>query len=196
MSLTSVQLWERIHKTGLATSEDCRKWAIEISLSRPPEFLQDQTKLAAELIRLGKITSFQANVLVENSHLPLAIGPFRIRESLETTFGPNWLLALDSSRSKPPSRWCYLLTFQDLHRPEMQKWPPSLELAEKQVAINHPSIDKWIFCGTDKNSFVAFSETLEGQSLTAGILYVDGAWVISLPLSFHHNSSVVSQPIP
>src|SRR5450830_2176516 len=35
-----------------------------------------------------------------------------------------------------------------------------------------------------------------GQSDTAGILYVDGACVISLPSLFHHSSSVVSQPIP
>ncbi len=185
MTLTSVQLWERIHDAGLASSEDCRKWAIEISHSRPPECLHDPTKLAVELIRLGKLTSFQANVIIENLLFPLAIGPFRILESLETRLGPNWLLAMDSSRPKKPLRWCYLLTSQDLYRPELQKWPPSIELAEKQIAFNHPSIDKWIFSGIETTNFAAFSESLEGQSLTSVLA--------NRPLSWTESTSLVEQ---
>ncbi len=179
MTLTSVQLWERIHNAGLASSEDCRNWAIEIRHSRSPECLHDPTKLASELIRSGKITSFQAKVFFGNSHFPLAIGPYRILESLETRLGPNWLLAMDSSRPTQPSRWCYLLTSQDMQQPELQKWPPSLDLAVKQVAINHPSLDKWIFSGIDRTNFVSFAEAIEGQSLTAVLAHRPLNWTES-----------------
>ncbi len=185
MSLTSVQLWERIHNAGLASTEDCRKWAIEISHSRSPECLHDPSKLASELIRLGKITTFQANVVFGNSNFPLSLGPHRILESLESRLGPNWLLAIDSSRPNQPSRWCYLLTSQDMQQPELQKWPPSLELAIKQVAINHPSLDKWIISGIDKTNFVSFSEALEGQSLTAVLT--------NRPLNWTESTGMVEQ---
>ena len=59
-------------------------------------------RLAADLIRLGKITSFQANVLYGNLPIPLTIGPFRITESLESWLGTHWLKAIDTSRPKRP----------------------------------------------------------------------------------------------
>ena len=167
MTPSSVQLWERIQATGLASQEECRNWAIEIAKSSAPECLNDASKLAAGLIRLGKITSFQANVLYGDLSIPIAIGPYRISESLEARLGANWFLAFDSSRSKHPPRWCYLLTVQELQRTELQNWPPSLVLATKQVAVSHPSIDKWLFSGIVKSSVVALCEVLDGQSLTS-----------------------------
>ena len=167
MTPTSVQLWERIQATGLASQEECRNWAIEIAKSSAPECLSDASKLAAGLIRLGKITSFQANVLYGDLSIPIAIGPYRISESLEARLGANWFLAFDSIRSNHPPRWCYLLTVQELQRTELQNWPPSLVLATKQVAVSHPSIDKWLFSGIVKSSVVALCEVLDGQSLTS-----------------------------
>lgn len=167
MTPTSVQLWERIQATGLATQEECRNWAIEIAKSSAPECLNDASKLATVLIRLGKITSFQANVLFDDLPIPIAVGPYRITESLESSLGANWFLAFDSSRSKHPLRWCYLLTLQELQRTALQSWPPSLDLATKQVALSHPSIDKWLFSGIHNSSVVAFCEVLDGQSLTS-----------------------------
>ena len=166
MTPTSVQLWQRIHLAGLASPDDCRNWAIEISHSAGLETLHNPSKLATELIRLGKITSFQASVIFGNQPISLAIGPFRLVDSLESQLGPHWFLAIDSSLPKQPPRWCYFLTSQDLMRPEFRNWPPSLDLAKKQMAIHHPSIDKWIFSAIDRTCFVAFSEALEGQSLT------------------------------
>ncbi len=185
MTPTSVQLWERIHAAGLASPDECRNWAIAITKSAPSESLLDPNRLAAELIRLGKISSFQANVLFGELPIPLAIGPYRITESLESRLGSNWLLAVDSSRPKHSSRWCYLLTQQNLVRPELQSWPPSLHLAEKQVAVSHPSIDKWFFSGIDKTSIVCFCDVLEGESLAA--------MLINRTLSWSESASMVEQ---
>lgn len=97
---------------------------------------------------------------------PIAIGPYRISESLESSLGANWFLALDCSRAKYLPRWCYLLRLEELKQTELQRWPPSLALATKQVAVSHPSIDKWLFSGVDKSSIVAVCEVLDGQSLS------------------------------
>ena len=182
---TSVQLWERIHAAGLATPDECRNWAIAITKSAQPECLLDACKLAAELIRLRKITSFQANVLFGELPIPIAIGPYRISESLESRLGSNWLQATDSSRPKHTSLWCFLLTQQNLERSELQNWPPSLRLAEKQVAVTHPSLDKWRFSGIDKSSFVSFCDALEGESLSSRL--------INRPLSWSESASMVEQ---
>jgi len=182
---TSVQLWERIHAAGLATPDECRNWAIAITKSAPPESLLDPSKLAAELIRLGKITSFQANVMFGELPIPLAVGPYRITESLESRLGSNWLQAIDSSRPKHPPLWCFLLTQQNLERSELQNWPPSFGLAEKQVAVTHPSLDKWLFSEIDKTSFVSFCNVLEGQSLSS--------FLINRPLSWSESASMIEQ---
>ena len=144
--------------------DECRKWAIEVSQSSS-ESLHDTNQLAAELIRLGKITSFQANVLFANLPIPVVIGPFRITESLESRLGTHWLKAVDTSRPKCPVCWCYFLTPKILMQPELRSWPPSLRLASKQTETTHPSLDKWLFAGIDKTNVVAVCEALEGQSL-------------------------------
>ncbi len=185
MPPTSVQFWERVHAAALATPDECRNWAMQISKVASPESMQDSSKLAAELIRLGKITSFQANVLFANLPIPLSFGPYRITESLESKLGPNWLLAVDSTRTKRNSRWCYLLTPQNMLRPEVQNWPPSLELGDKQVSVSHPSVDKWLFSGVDNNCFVSFCEALDGQALTS--------FLIDRPLSWTESVSMVEQ---
>ena len=132
MTPTSVQLWERIQDAGLASPDECRNWAIEIAKAATPELLNDPSKLAGELIRLRKITPFQANVLFSELPIPIAIGPYRITESLESKLGANWFQAFDTSRPKDVLRWCYLLTNRELQGTDLKKWPPSLELAEKQ----------------------------------------------------------------
>ena len=164
MTPTTVQLWERIHAAGLASPDECRSWAIEISRSSP-ESLQDPNRLAGELIRIGKITSFQANVLFGTLAVPLSIGSFRITESLESRLGTHWLKAIDTSRNKRPACWCFFLNPDGLLRPEIRGWPPSVRLANKQIEVLHPSLDKWLFAGVEKTNFVGICESLEGQSL-------------------------------
>jgi hypothetical protein len=102
---TSVQLWERIHAAGLATTEECRQWAIAISQAGTPERLQDPVSLVSDLIRLRKITSFQANVLFHGLAIPLSIGPYRLESSLEQELGKHWFEVVEKNHSKSVNRW-------------------------------------------------------------------------------------------
>ena len=185
MKPTSVQLWERIQSAGLASPDECRNWAIEIAKAATPELLNDPSKLAGELIRFGKITTYQAKVFFSELPIPIVLGPYRITESLESKLGANWFLAFDSNRPKNALRWCYLLTPNELQGPELKNWPPSLELAAKQVAVSHPSIDKWLSSGIEKSCIVGFCESLNGQSLAS--------MLTTRPLSWSESVAMVEQ---
>ncbi len=182
MATTSVQLWERIHAAGLASPDDCRSWAIAIAKSSSSELLQDPNKLAQELIRLGKLSPFQANVLFDNLPIPIAIGSYRLTESLASTLGANWFQAIDVANPKAPLLNCYLLNEKDLLQTGIRDFPPSLGLAARQVAIAHPSLDRWIFAGIEKSSVVGFCEKLQGQPLSEVLAAAPLSWQASVAM--------------
>jgi len=178
-------LWERIHAAELASPEDCRNWALEIAQSSAAEALHAPQTLAAELIRLRKISPFQANVLFGNLPIPLAIGPYRLTESLESIYGTNWFHASEARKAKDSSLLCYLLTAQELQKSSQRDWPPSLELAAKHVAVSHPTLDHWLFAGFEKSCVVGVCESLEGQSLSDVLR--------TSPLNWHASVALVEQ---
>jgi serine/threonine protein kinase len=173
---TSVQLWERIHAAGLATTEECRQWAIAISQAGAPERLQDPVRLVAELIRLGKITSFQANVLFHGLAIPLSIGPYRLESSLEQELGKHWFEVVEKNHSKSLHHWMYLLVPESFREPDKRECPPSLGLAEKHVHVSHPSLDKWSFAGVSNIYVVAVCSPVGGRSLASSLLQQPMNW--------------------
>ncbi len=182
MATTSVQLWERIHAAGLASPDDCRSWATEIAKSSSPELLQDPIKLAEALIRLGKLSPFQANVLFANLPIPIAFGPYRLTESLESALGSHWFQAIDFAKAKGSSLYCYMLTERDMVQADLRAWPPSLELAARQVEVSHPSLDHWLFAGIDRSNVVGFCERLQGQPLTQMLTDQPLSWQASVAM--------------
>lgn len=173
---TSVQLWERIQATGLATAEQCRQWVIDISRAGAPEKLQDPVSLVSELIRLGKITTFQANVLFHGLAIPLSIGPYRLERSLEQELGKNWFEVDETKRSKSVHRWMYLLVPESFREPEKREFPPSLGLAEKHVNVSHPSLDEWSFAALSDNYVVAVCTPIGGQPLASSLTHKPMSW--------------------
>jgi serine/threonine protein kinase len=173
---TSVQLWERIHAAGLATTEECRQWAIAISQAGAPERLQDPTSLVSELIRLGKITPFQANVLFHGMAIPLSIGPYRLESSLEQELGKHWFEVVEKNLSESVHQWMYLLVPESFRESDKREYPPSLGLAEKHVHVSHPSLDKWSFAGVSNIYVVAVCSPVGGRSLASSLLHKPMSW--------------------
>ena len=165
--MTSVLLWERIHAAGLATSEECRQWAIAVAQSSSQDVLLDPSRLASELIKQGRLTSFQANVLFHNLKIPLVLDDFKLTKSLESELGKGWFETQSAASPSSSTRWLYLLTLSTLNTPEVRKNPPSLALANQTIAIRHPSLDRWVDAKiTDSNLFAVCHEIL-GQSLSS-----------------------------
>lgn len=166
MALTSVQLWERIHTERLATSEECRQWAIAVAQATSQEVLLDPSRLATELIQQGRITSFQANVLFHNLGIPLVLDGFKLTKSLEAELGKGWFEAHVGSSPASTKYWLYHLTLSALNTPEVRRNPPSLRLASQTISTQHPSLDRWVDAKVaDSKLFAACNEIL-GQPLS------------------------------
>jgi serine/threonine protein kinase len=138
---------------------------MSLSQSNPVGEQQEPSRLLAELIRLGKVTPFQANVLLRGLPIPLSIGEYRLVRSLESELGKHWFQAIDSEHKKSGTYWMYLLRPEMLLEKPIHSFPPSFRLADQQVAINHPSIDKWMFVGVSKDHLIAVCRATPGRSL-------------------------------
>lgn len=167
MALTSVQLWERIYAEGLATSEECRQWAIAVAQATSQEVLLDPSHLATELIQQGRITSFQANVLFHSLGITLVLDGFRLTRSLEAELGKGWFEA--QSRSSPASTkyWLYHLTLSAMNTLEVRRNPPSLRLASRTISTQHPSLDRWADAKVADSKLFAVCNEISGQPLSS-----------------------------
>ncbi|MEQ1828836.1 MAG: hypothetical protein ABL921_22930 [Pirellula sp.] len=166
MALTTVQLWELVASSGLATPDECRRWAIAAAESNP-NCLHEPNRLLAELIGLKKITPFQANVLYRQIQVPLTISKFRLTSSLEAELGPYWFEAIDSSTPNNTTRWLHLLTANRLASPSNRNSPPSLKMAEMHLKIVHPSIDRWQIVDVFGSNIVSVCLPVPGCSLAS-----------------------------
>ena len=164
MDLTSKELWERIHRSGLASQDTCRTWARELMSSTGNVSPDDAMQLATDLIRTGKLTTFQLNSLLEPIPRPLALGPYRIVDTLSDLLGLNWVQATDIHRGT--SLWCIQWTRDDLQRPSYKAWPPSVDLAKHHSRIDGPALDRWESVLAEPGYLACFCESLHGQPLS------------------------------
>jgi serine/threonine protein kinase len=132
--------------------------------------------LVSELIRLGKITPFQANVLFHGMAIPLSIGPYRLESSLEQELGKHWFEVVEKNHSKSVHQWMYLLVPESFRESDKRECPPSLGLAEKHVLVSHPSLDKWSFAGVSNIYVVAVCSPVGGRSLASSLLHKPMSW--------------------
>jgi serine/threonine protein kinase len=164
---TSVQIWERIHSAGLATSDECRQWAMSIAQAGGQQSLLDSGKLVTELIRSGRITSFQGNVLFRHLPIPLIVGSYKLTRSLESDLGKDWFEAIEVGRAESTLLWLQLLTQSKLKSNSNRTNPPSLRWAQQHVALTHPSLDRWVYAGVADSNLIAVARAIPGQSIAA-----------------------------
>jgi len=166
VALTSVQLWERIHAEKLATSEECRQWAIAVAQATSQEVLLDTSRLATELIKQGRITSFQANVLFHSLGIPLVLDGFRLTKSLEAELDKGWFEAQSVASPASTKYWLYHLTLSALNTPEVRRNPPSLRLASRTISMQHPSLDRWSDAKVADSKLFAACNEISGKPLS------------------------------
>ncbi len=167
MDLTSKELWERIHRSGLASQDTCRTWAKELTTPNDKGSRDDAMQLATDLIRTAKLTTFQLNSLLEPTPRPLALGPYRIVDTLSDLLGPNWVQATDIHRGT--AHWCIQWTREDLQRPTFKTWPPSVDLARQHSRIEGPALDRWESVLAEPGYLACFCEAMQGQSLAQSL---------------------------
>lgn len=170
--VTTTQLWESIRTAGLASADDCRKWARGVTEALGKSVATDPEQLTAALIRFGYLTQYQGNVLLRRLPHPLLLDGIRIEHSLEDKLGPHWY----EGRSFPnPSAgkketeekplWVAALSMETMATPQVRDWPPSMTWAEHHAQVVSPHLDRWRTPGATLQHLYAFVEPWASVSL-------------------------------
>ncbi len=186
MQLTTVQLWERIHASGLASPEQCRQWAKGISASAGPSALADPASLVKELVAAGHLTAYQANVLFRGLHHPVRVDDVVILRSLESELGPNWYVGraanASSSSNESSELWVAAMASIGLAKPDVQQWPPSLSWARLHCNLgNSDHLIRWKNAGATLQHLYVVADPLMGTSLDSVLADGPMEWERTIP---------------
>ncbi len=138
MSLNTAQLWQSIQENGLANAAECRDWASQIVETSGATSLNDPQLLLAQLVKLKKITPFQANAFLSNSSQTLTIGRHRLLAPLTSPALTHWFEAIDPTSNA--ARWIYAIPAGQLQSEELMRHPPSLLYSKKQASVKGDSL--------------------------------------------------------
>ncbi len=141
MSVSSLELWQRIAAEGIASAMQCRSWAAEVSKHLPAAETADGLKVLQKLIDIGRLTKYQAKVLSGQSSDPLRRGPWNVLSKVKQPQWQGWLeiTKIDPSKGEqPPARWARWLTGQEMQ--SLQSSAPSLPRGIQLAQIRNPHL--------------------------------------------------------
>ncbi len=164
--VTTAQLWESIRIAGLASADDCRKWAKGVADTFGKGIAADSQQLTAALVKFGYLTPYQGNVLLQSLSHPLVLEGIRIESSLEESLGPHWYGG--RTLSNEPC-WVAALSVESLASSELQAWPPSMNWAEHHTRIQSPYLDRWKTPGATLQHLFATTEPWSNPTLTSAL---------------------------
>ncbi|MFO0939451.1 MAG: hypothetical protein U0930_01660 [Pirellulales bacterium] len=135
MSISSLDLWQRIAAEGIASPMQCRSWAAEVAKSLPAADTADGLKVLQKLIDIGKLTKYQAKSLAGQSNDPLKRGSWNVIGRVKVPQWQGWLevTKIDNSKGEqPPARWARWLKAEDLDglRASAPSLPRGIQLAQ------------------------------------------------------------------
>jgi len=183
LELTTGQLWERIHQSGLASPEVCRSWASEIAKVAGPNVADDAKSLSTELVRTSRLTSFQLDAILEAVPWRLVVGSYQILDTLSHVVGPRWYLAQETIHKTP--KWCYRWGSDELIESFSKDWPPSIEWGSRHSRIEHPYLVRWEAVLAEPGILAAITDPVPGKPLSE--------LLAKQPLSLQQSIQMVSQ---
>jgi serine/threonine protein kinase len=129
-------------QTGkIATAAECRQWASEMLSASGSSALDDPNLLLSQLVKLGRLTPYQANVILSNDLDKLTIGKHKLLAPLNSPALRDWFEAIDPSSNAV--RWLYAISAERLKSPELANHPPSLKLARLHARIDNESLQSF-----------------------------------------------------
>jgi serine/threonine protein kinase len=172
--VTTAQLWESIRTAGLASADDCRKWAKGVTEALGKSIASDPEQLVASLVKFGYLTAYQGNVLYRSLPDPLLLDGVRIEKSLEDALGENWyegrIIPNHGERPKLGSGelvWVAALSMDAMSSPTVKAWPPSAGWAELHTRVAAPQLDRWRNSGATLQHLYATVEPWTSKSLAS-----------------------------
>lgn len=131
MSLSSVELWQRISAAGLAAPMQCRSWAAEVLQRLPPGDAADGLKNLEQLVLLGRLTDYQADLIAGRISGDYRRGAWTLLRPVDVPLWNGWF---EATKSNAESKvWVYWLEHAELTR--LRPAAPSLPRALRQAQI-------------------------------------------------------------
>lgn len=131
MSLSSVELWQRISAAGLAAPMICRSWAAEALQGLQPAEAADATKILEQLVRLGRLTDYQAELLAGKRKGEFKKGAWTLLRPVHVPLWEEWFEAVKAPNE--PATWIRWLSSEQLA--ELQSAAPSLPRGLRMAQI-------------------------------------------------------------
>jgi Protein tyrosine and serine/threonine kinase len=140
MKLTSVELWQRISAAGLAAPMQCRTWAAEALQGLPPGDAADAEKILGELVRLGRLTDYQADLLTGRRKGEFKRGPWTFLRPVAVPLWSGWIEAVKAPVDPPLwVRWINKKELSSL-RPTNPSLPRGLQQSQVQGQFLQPTV--------------------------------------------------------
>ncbi|MFO1065792.1 MAG: hypothetical protein U0892_18170 [Pirellulales bacterium] len=140
MSLTSVELWQRVAAAGLASPMQCRSWAADVAASLSAAENSDGARVLAQLVTQGILTQYQADVLLSGSGVPLIRKGWRVLQQVADPVWKNWIEA--SKPAQQQTAWLRWLTVEDLQSDALREASPSLPNALRHSQVDAPGLQR------------------------------------------------------
>ncbi len=83
MGLSSVELWQRIAASQLASPLLCRTWAADAATALSASEAIDGQRVGQQLVSQGKLTQFQIDTLLGDNPIPLIRNGYRLLEPVD-----------------------------------------------------------------------------------------------------------------
>ncbi len=90
MSLSSLELWQRLTDEGLATLEQCQQWAAEVLPKLAEADAQSGLKVLQRLIDLGHLSKYQAKIIAGQATGPLRWGAWLVEQPVKLSLWQGW----------------------------------------------------------------------------------------------------------
>ena len=142
MGLSSVELWQRIAASQLASPLLCRTWAADAASALSASEALDGASVGQQLVNQGKLTRFQIDNLLSDAPLPLVRHGYRLLEPVNYTPYPapharciwnDWWVVAKTPTS--PSLWMRWLQVDDLKQAALAQSNPALPRALQQSQV-------------------------------------------------------------
>lgn len=170
MSLSSIELWQRIAAEGLASPMQCRTWAAEAAQSLPAADTTDGIKVLQQLIEIGRLTNYQAKILAGQSDRPLKRGAWHILRHVKLSPWNGWLevTKIDTTKAEwSPPRWSTWLTSTQLK--QLENSAPCLPRGIQLAGIRHTNLQAISIPELDNGELHLQVAPVAGSSLGPGV---------------------------
>ncbi len=173
MGLSSVELWQRIAASQLASPLLCRTWAADAATALSATESMDGQRVGEQLVKQGKLTQFQVDTLLSDNPLPLIRNGYRLLEPVADAphAAPNvravwkdwWAVAKTPTA---PTLWMRWIQAEDFKQPALAQCNPALPRALQQSHVRHDCLQTVQPPEMAKGTLQLCVEPLQGRLLS------------------------------